>query len=100
MERRKSSLASPGACFTCWASVAVLLNLHGQESLRPSIAGEQAAEERRRALENQPYNVRLGPVNLLASTSLSVELNDNVNLVDVGRQEDLILRPQLEVYGF
>jgi hypothetical protein len=99
MERRKSTLAWAGALFIFCGSVAVVLNVNGQESLRPSIAGEQAAEERRRALENQPYNVRLGPVSFLATTTLSVELNDNVNLAEVGRQEDLILRPQLDVYG-
>ena len=100
VQLRSSAVVRILACVLACGSAAALLNLHGQESLRPSIAGEQAAEERRRALENQPYNVRLGPVNLLASTSLSVEWNDNVNLVEVGRQEDLILRPQLDVYGF
>jgi Outer membrane protein beta-barrel domain len=80
-------------------SVAFALSGAAQESLRSSMAGARAAEERRRALENQPYNLKLGPVNLLASASLSVELNDNVNLAQVDRRDDLILRSQLDVYG-
>jgi len=66
-----------------------------QEALRESLAGEKAAAARKQALENQTYNLKAGPVKLSFDTSLSVELNDNVNLSDVDPQGDLILRPQL-----
>jgi len=71
-----------------------------QEALRSSIAGERAAAERKRALENQSYNLRLGPVSFLLDSSLSFELNDSVNLSTAGNQEDLIVRPQLNTRAY
>ncbi len=68
-----------------------------QEALRSSIAGEEASAQRRRALEDQPANLKLGPASLLIGASMSLELNDNVNYSDQLRQNDLIFRPALNV---
>lgn len=65
-----------------------------QDALRYSLAGEKAAEARRRALENQDYNLRLGTVSVRLDASLSLEYNDSVNLSDVQGQDDFILQPQ------
>jgi hypothetical protein len=97
--RGEPGMASTSAFVIAGLVAVVALNAAAQESLRPSIAGEQAAAQRRRALENQPYNVKLGPVSFLMNVGMSVELNDNVNLAETGRQDDVILRPRLDVYG-
>src|SRR5207249_4301058 len=52
----------------------------GQEELRSSLAGEKVAEARKRDIENQLYNIKAGPVNLLFDAGLGIELNDNINL--------------------
>ena len=66
-----------------------------QEALRHSLAGEQAAAARARALENQDYNLKIGNARFLANTSLSTEYNDNVRYRDTLKQSDVILRPQV-----
>src|SRR4029078_8705175 len=71
-----------------------------QEALRESIAGEKAALARKQGLENGHYNFKAGPVKFLFDADLSVELNDNVNVAEQDRQEDLILRPQLNLRSF
>src|SRR5205814_940298 len=71
--------------------------LHAQEAVRPSLAGEAAAEARRQSIENIPYNLRLGPVRFLFSTTLGIEYNDNINLAEVGEQDDVIIRPQFNL---
>jgi hypothetical protein len=71
-----------------------------QEALRESVAGEKAALARKQGLENANYNFKAGPVKFLFDADLSVELNDNVNVAEQDRQEDLILRPQLNLRSF
>jgi hypothetical protein len=68
-----------------------------QEALRYSIAGEKAAEARAAAMQNQPYNVQLGPVKLVASATLGLTYNDNVTLVDQEASDDFIIQPQLSI---
>ena len=48
--------------------------------IRPSLAGEAAAEARRQSIDNIPYNLQLGPMKLRFSATLGFEYNDNVNL--------------------
>src|SRR6516165_7120895 len=67
----------------------------GQESIRASLAGDQAAFARRPALSNAGYNLQLGPVLARFSTSLGLEFNDNITLSENGRESDLIVRPSL-----
>src|SRR2546423_8713855 len=71
--------------------------IRAQEAVRPSLAGEAAAEARRQSFEHIPYNLLLGPVRFLFSTTLGVEYNDNINLAETGKQEDVIIRPQFNV---
>ena len=72
----------------------------GQEALRESLAGSKAAEARELAIENQPYNIKAGPVSLLFDASLGIELNDNINLAETGRQDDVIFQPKLNMRAF
>jgi hypothetical protein len=71
-----------------------LIVVPAQEALRYSLAGEKAAEARRRALENQDYNLRLGTASVRMDAALNLEYNDNVNLSEAQGQEDFILQPQ------
>ncbi len=78
----------------------MVLTAPAQEALRESLAGEKAASEREKALENQPYNIKAGPVSLDFSSSLNVQYNDNVNYAQVGAQQDFIFQPQLNTRVF
>jgi len=71
--------------------------LRAQDAVRPSLAGEAAAEARRQSIENIPYNLRLGPVRFLFSITLGVEYNDNINLAEKDKQDDIIIRPQFNI---
>jgi hypothetical protein len=87
--------------------------VRAQDAVRPSLAGEAAAEARRQSIDKIPYNLQLGPMKLRFSATLGVEYNDNVNLADEGsaffpspfgpilvtsdKQGDFIIRPQLNV---
>jgi hypothetical protein len=66
-----------------------------QESIRASLAGDQAAFARRPALSNAGYNLQLGPVLAKLSASLGLEFNDNITLSENNRESDLIVRPSL-----
>jgi hypothetical protein len=66
-----------------------------QESIRASLAGDQAAFARRPALSNAGYNLQLGPVLAKFSASLGLEFNDNITLSENNRESDLIVRPAL-----
>jgi hypothetical protein len=84
-----------------------------QDAVRPSLAGEAAAEARRQSIDKIPYNLQLGPMKLRFSATLGFEYNDNVNLSDDGsaffpspfgpilvtteKQSDWIIRPQVNV---
>jgi hypothetical protein len=78
--------------FLCGGSVA-----WSQDVVRPSLAGEAAAEARRQDIEHIPYNLLMGPIRFRVSATLGVEFNDNINLAEVNTQEDVIIRPQVNV---
>ena len=96
------------ALLLCAAPIA-----RAQDAVRPSLAGEAAAEARRQSIENIPYNLQLGPMKLRFSTTLGFEYNDNVNLsedrtvllptnfglipVTMEQQSDFIIRPLINV---
>jgi hypothetical protein len=65
----------------------------GQEALRTSLAGEEAAALRRNVLESQTGNLQLGLTSFQVGGSLGIEWNDNVAYSDVNQQQDVILRP-------
>jgi hypothetical protein len=84
-----------------------------QDAIRPSLAGEAAAESRRQSIDNIPYNLQLGPMKLRFSATLGVEYNDNINLSEDGsaviatptgpvtvtteQLSDFIIRPQINM---
>jgi hypothetical protein len=49
-----------------------------QDAVRPSIAGEEAAEARRQDIEHIPYNLVTGPIRYRISATLGFEYNDNI----------------------
>ncbi|HEY5036753.1 MAG TPA: outer membrane beta-barrel protein [Chthoniobacterales bacterium] len=71
--------------------------LRAQDAVRPSLAGEDAAEARHQSVEQIPYNLKAGPVRFLFSLTTGVEYNDNINLAQTNKQEDIIIRPQFNV---
>lgn len=76
--------------FLCTASI-----VRAQDAIRPSLAGEAASEARRQDIERIPYNLLIGPVRFRLGATMGVEYNDNINLAQVNKQEDIILRPQV-----
>ena len=66
-----------------------------QEAVRPSLAGEAAADARRQDVDRIPYNLLLGPIRFRVSATVGVEYNDNINYADVNTQDDVIIRPNL-----
>ena len=82
-----------------WGVVCVSLALaaasaSAQEAIRSSMAGQDAAEARKRAA-SEKFNVRLGPVSLRFQSTFEVEANDNVRLEVDHPQADLIFRPRV-----
>jgi len=87
--------------------------VRAQDAVRPSLAGEAAAEARRQSIDKIPYNLEVGPIKFRFSASLGIEYNDNVNLAEDGSftfpsptgpitvrtqsQEDIILRPMINL---
>ena len=78
------------------AAMLCLVTANAQEALRASLAGVQSAEARKHAESSIGYyNLKLGPIGLRASTALSAEYTDNVNLGGLNTGGDVILRPSL-----
>jgi opacity protein-like surface antigen len=100
-----------------FAVVSLLLCAGGisraQDAVRPSLAGEAAAEARKQSIDKIPYNLQAGPMKFRFSATMGLEYNDNVNLAEDGSftfpstigpitirtepQEDVILRPQVNI---
>ena len=108
---------SPVARRLCLALLLTLLCATGivraQDAIRPSLAGEAAAEARRQSIDKIPYNLQVGPIKFRFSATMGIEYNDNINLAEDGTfafpsrfgpivvttesQSDIILRPQVNV---
>ncbi|MGI8889209.1 MAG: hypothetical protein ACR2G0_00280 [Chthoniobacterales bacterium] len=71
--------------------------LRAQDAVRPSLAGEAAAEARRQSIDEIPYNLLAGPVRFRFSITTGIEYNDNINLAETNKQSDIIIRPQLNI---
>lgn len=71
--------------------------LRAQDAVRPSLAGEEAAEARKQSVEQIPYNLKAGPVRFLFSVTTGVEYNDNINLAEKDQEDDIIIRPQFNI---
>lgn len=48
---------------------------------------------------NQPYTLKVGPVNLRADAEFNAEFNDNIGLSKNDRMADLILTPEANLHG-
>jgi hypothetical protein len=94
--------------FMCWpnrmilfgaavfAAVSLLPAGRAQETVRMSLAGEEAERARREAATTEGYyNLKLGLTEWRLSAGLGVEFNDNVNLSEGHREGDVIFRPQI-----
>jgi hypothetical protein len=84
-----------------------------QDAIRPSLAGEAAAEARRQSIDKIPYNLEVGPIKFRFSATMGIEYNDNINLAEDGSfvfrtlsgpipvttkaESDVILRPQINM---
>jgi hypothetical protein len=84
--------------------IAVLLSLlcaasfvYAQDAVRPSLAGERAAESRRQDIDRIPYNLIAGPIRFRFSATVGAEYNDNITYADVNTQEDVIIRPGIDI---
>jgi hypothetical protein len=95
--KRGGALSADGSVLPGWVTVMVAsgLTVHAQDALRSSLAGEEAAAARRRAVEHRVYNIQAGPVDLLLRTGLSAEYNSNVQYSRSGERDDVILRPMV-----
>ena len=76
----------------CAASICL-----AQDAVRPSLAGEAAAEARRQDVDRIPYNLMLGPIRFRVSASVGVEYNSNINFAEVNEQDDVIIRPNVTI---
>lgn len=108
-----SSLARRLSIAALVAVLAAAPVTRAQDAIRPSLAGEAAAEARRQAIDKIPYNLQLGPIKFRFSATMGFEYNDNVNLAEDGSflamsptgpillttesQSDWILRPQVNL---
>ena len=68
---------------------------NAQDAIRPSLAGEAAAEARRQSIDRIPYNLLMGPVRFRFSATAGFEYNDNINIAQENELDDVIFRPQL-----
>src|SRR5438105_13242917 len=68
-----------------------------QDAVRPSLAGEEAAEARRQDIEHIPYNLVTGPIKYRISATLGFEYNDNINLSENSPEGDFIIHPLVTI---
>ena len=68
-----------------------------QDAVRPSLAGEEAAEARRQDIEHIPYNLVTGPIRYRISATLGFEYNDNINLSENSPEGDFIIHPLVTI---
>ena len=80
-----------------FALIVTAISLQAQDAVRPSLAGEAAAEARRQTLDQIPYNLLAGPIRFRFSATQGVEFNDNINLSENDKQSDVILRPMINM---
>jgi hypothetical protein len=64
-----------------------------QEALRTSLAGDAAAEARDLQQESQVYTIKSGDFRLLATPSLTLDWNSNINNAHTDALQDFILFP-------
>ena len=66
---------------------------------RLSLSGESVAEQLQRTGDDQPYNLRLGPVSVRADADVTAQFNDNIGLTKDGRAADCIVTPEATLHA-
>ena len=56
--------------------------VNAQDAIRPSLAGEAAAEARRQSLDLITSNLLMGPVRFRFSATAGLEYKDNINIAE------------------
>jgi hypothetical protein len=51
------------------------------------------------SLDSQPYNLKLGPINVRAEASVDTSFSDNINVAKTGRIADISVGPQFNISG-
>jgi hypothetical protein len=82
------------------AIISMATSAVGQEALRASLAGQDAAEAKKRALANQRYNLKAGPASMRFQAGLATEATDNVRSSSSDEQPDLSIRPQITTMAY
>jgi hypothetical protein len=82
-----------------WIWLALWNSLPAQEAFRISLAGQQAAEQRKLALEQEKLNIKLGPVGLRFTGGLTVNATDNVFAREDDERADLFVRPAVSLFS-
>jgi len=91
--RRCPSVSACGVGLAFALSLFLSSGVLAQDAVRPSLAGEAAAEARRQSLDRIPYNLLLGEVRFRVSATAGFEYNDNINVAEFNPQDDFIFRP-------
>jgi len=78
-------------------AVLIPARCHSQETVRVSLASEQAALAQRPTASSNYYNLLLGPVYLRFQGAMGVELNDNANYSHTAPDADIALLPNLNL---
>lgn len=78
---------------------ASLRSASAQELLRDSLAGADVAESRIASVEEQNYNLRVGPVKFSMTASAGMEYVDNISYSDVNRESDEVARVELDIHA-
>jgi Uncharacterized protein conserved in bacteria len=76
-------------------SILATASVYAQDAVRPSLAGQDAAEARQEDVSRIPYNLLMGPVRFRVGATLGAEYNDNVNYAEVNEIDDFIITPSL-----
>jgi len=89
-------LGSPGSLLLVLLSCgATVLPGFGQTENRESLAGEKAAEELKKQIAAEQYNMHVGPVRFQAEARVGAGYTDNVFYSDNNRQHDWLVKPEL-----
>jgi hypothetical protein len=72
--------------------------LRAQELMRESLAGADVADTgRTTSIEEQNYNLRLGPIRFLMSATAGFEYIDNIGYSQINRESDVVARLALDI---
>src|SRR5438874_13827097 len=98
MSRIVRSVCPPGKRLGFFLLVSALfaaLPALAQDAVRPSLAGEEAAEARRQDIEHITYNLVTGPIRYRIRATLCFEYTDNINLSENNPEAAFIIHPQV-----